>query len=83
MRPATVFAQRAVTFESDVTVSREGRSVNGKSPWDLMLVLSPQGSELTIQVEGPDAQDALDALVAMLEQSNEEEQSADTSTAPG
>jgi phosphotransferase system HPr (HPr) family protein len=71
MRPITAFAQRAAAFSSNVTVSREGRSVNGKSPWDLMLMLSPPGSELTVEVEGPDAPDALAALVALLAESNE------------
>jgi phosphocarrier protein HPr len=71
MRPITVFAQRAAAFTSSVTVSREGRTVNGKSPWDLMLMLSPPGSELTVEVQGPDAPDALAALVALLAESNE------------
>jgi phosphocarrier protein HPr len=71
MRPITAFAQRAATFTCTVTVSREGRTVNGKSPWDLMLMLSPPGSELTVEVQGPDAPDALAALVALLEESSE------------
>jgi phosphotransferase system HPr (HPr) family protein len=72
MRPITAFAQRAAAFESTVTVSREGRSVNGKSPWDLMLMLSPPGTDLTVEVDGPDAADALTALVALLEESNQQ-----------
>jgi phosphocarrier protein HPr len=71
MRPITAFAQRAAGFTSTVTVSREGRTVNGKSPWDLMTMLSPPGSELTVEVEGPDASDALAALVALLAESTE------------
>jgi phosphotransferase system HPr (HPr) family protein len=71
MRPITAFAQRAAAFASTVTVSREGRSVNGKSPWDLMLMLAPPGSELTVEVDGPDAPEALAALAALLEESNE------------
>jgi phosphotransferase system HPr (HPr) family protein len=68
MRPVTLFAQQAARFVSNVTVSRDNRSVNGKSPWDLMLMLSPPGSELTVEVEGPDAPEALAALVALLTQ---------------
>ena len=74
MRPITAFAQCAAAFVSSVTVSREGRTVNGKSPWDLMLMLSPPGSELTVEVDGPDAPDALAALVALLAESNEGEE---------
>jgi phosphocarrier protein HPr len=76
MRPITAFAQRAAGFASNVTVSREGRSANGKSPWDLMQMLSPPGSELTVEVDGPDAPDALAALVALLAESNEKGEEA-------
>lgn len=70
LRPITAFAQLADKFTCSVTVSREGRSVNGKSPWDMILMLSPPGSELTVEVEGPDATEALAALVALLGKSN-------------
>ncbi len=71
LRPLTAFAQRAAAFASSVTVSREGGGpVNGKSPWELMPMLSPPGTELTVEVDGPDAPDALAALVALLEESN-------------
>lgn len=74
MRPVTAFARRAAGFASNVTVSRDGRSANGKSPWDLMQMLSPPGCELTVEVDGPDASDALAALVAILAESTEEEE---------
>jgi phosphocarrier protein HPr len=69
LRPMAAFAQLAACFQSRVTVSREGKeSVDGKSILDLMLLAAPPGAELTVQVEGPDAQKALDALVALLQQ---------------
>jgi phosphotransferase system HPr (HPr) family protein len=82
MRPITAFAQKAATFSSSVTVTREGRTVNGKSPWDLMLMLSPPGSELTVEVDGPDAPDALAALVALLAEPTEGGEEASPTT-PG
>lgn len=66
MRPMAAFAQLAARFQSSVKVSREGQSVNGKSILDLMLLAAAQGSELTLEVAGTDAQDALDALVNLL-----------------
>ncbi len=48
-------------------VSRPGRQVNGKSILDLMLLNAPQGTELTVEVEGTDAQEALEALCAVLD----------------
>jgi phosphocarrier protein len=77
MRPLTAFAQFAARFQSTVTVSRDGRSVNGKSPWDMMTMLSPPGSTITLEVDGPDAPDAFGALVAMLTKAASEEDSPD------
>ncbi len=75
MRPMAAFAQLASRFESSVKVSREGQSVNGKSILDLMLLAAAQGSELTLEVAGPDAKAALDALVDLLKRPTEEESS--------
>jgi phosphotransferase system HPr (HPr) family protein len=75
MRPMAAFAQLAARFESSVKVSREGQSVNGKSILDLMLLAAAQGSELTLEVTGADAQSALDALVNLLKIPPEEEPS--------
>ena len=66
LRPSTAFVQLAAQFESSITVSHAGRSVNGKSIWDLLLLAAAGGSELTLEAEGPDAQQALDALTEML-----------------
>ena len=73
MRPMAAFAQLASRFQSSVKVSREGQSVNGKSILDLMLLAAAQGTELTIEVAGSDAQAALDALVNLLKKPTEEE----------
>lgn len=75
MRPMAAFAQLAARFESSVKVSREGQSVNGKSILDLMLLAAAQGSELTLEVAGADAQAALDALVNLLKSPSDEEAS--------
>src|SRR6516165_11482415 len=75
MRPMAAFAQLASRFESSVKVSREGQSVNGKSILDLMLLAAAQGTELTLEVAGPDGREALDALVKLLKTPIEEEPS--------
>jgi len=75
MRPMAAFAQLASRYDSSVKVSREGQSVNGKSILDLMLLAAAQGTELTLEVAGPDAQNALNALVQLLKKPTEEESS--------
>jgi phosphocarrier protein HPr len=66
LRPKAAFAELASRFQSNVAVHWDGRTWNGKSMWDLMLVAAPQDDEVVVEVEGPDAAEALAALVAVL-----------------
>jgi phosphocarrier protein len=50
-----------------VTVLKDGKSFNGKSPLDMMLLAAAEGTDLTVQVSGPDAPAALKRLVQVLE----------------
>lgn len=65
-RPATAFAQKAAEFQSRVTVWSGDRPANGKNAWDLIMLAAQHGSELTLELEGPDAATALDDLLAVL-----------------
>ncbi|HEV3080853.1 MAG TPA: HPr family phosphocarrier protein, partial [Gemmataceae bacterium] len=69
------FAQRAKQFQSTVTVAKNEQRVNGKSPLELMLLAAEQGTELTLEVAGPDAEDALPVLAEMLASPGIEESS--------
>ena len=74
MRPITAFAQRAAAFVCTVTVSRDDCcTVDGKSALGHAdpACCRRRGSVLTVEVQGPDAPDALAALVALLAESNE------------
>ena len=66
MRPVTAFVQRARQFDSSVTVSKDTQAVNGKSPLELMLLAAEQGTELILEVSGPDALAAMNALAEIL-----------------
>jgi len=66
MRPSAAFVETAGRFQSSVTVTLDGKAVNGKSLWDLLLLAAVPGSELTLEADGPDAADALEALAAVL-----------------
>lgn len=67
MRPKAAFAETANRFQSDIQVIWEGKSINGKSMWDLMLVGATQGAKMILEAAGPDAQEALDALAFIIE----------------
>jgi phosphocarrier protein HPr len=66
MRPATAFAERARAVQSTVSVCHDGKTVNGKSPLDMMLLVAGEGSDVTVEVHGPDAPAALRGLVELL-----------------
>jgi phosphocarrier protein len=67
MRPITAFVEMATRFQSQVLVSKEpGQRINGKSPLALLGLAAEQGTELTLEISGPDEQAALDALVEFL-----------------
>ena len=73
MRPLTVFAQKATQYQSAVTVIKEGKRVNGKSPLELMLLAAEQGTELILEVSGPDAKEAMAPLAELLAAASDDE----------
>jgi phosphotransferase system HPr (HPr) family protein len=73
MRPVTAFAELARRFQSTVTVTKDGRKVDGKSPLELLFLAAVQGSELLVEASGPDAREAVGALVELIQRPNLEE----------
>ncbi|PXX45974.1 MULTISPECIES: HPr family phosphocarrier protein [Aquitalea] len=65
-RASSKFTQLASRFKSDVGIARNGRRVNGKSIMGVMMLAAAKGSTIELDVEGPDEQEALDALVALI-----------------
>ncbi len=58
-RPAAMFVQVANKFDSRVTVVRDEEEVNGKSIMGILMLGAEKGSEILIQVEGDDAEQAI------------------------
>jgi len=71
MRPMQDFVELARHYQCSVKVSRADRTADGKSILELLSnLLSPEGSELEVEATGPDAREAVTALVALIENSN-------------
>lgn len=66
-RAAAKFVKTAEPFEARVEVVRDDLSAGGTSILGLMLLAASTGTTLTLTATGPDAQAALDALVALVE----------------
>ena len=67
MRPAMQFVECAGHYESEVLIDINGNTVNGKSIMQLTMLAAGKGTKLKIITEGPDAQEALSALVNIVE----------------
>ena len=63
---AALFIQNANSFKSQLTVSRGDNSVNAKSLLGFLSLEPPQGSQVTLTADGPDEEEALQALAGML-----------------
>jgi phosphocarrier protein len=61
-RPAMSFVELACTYESEVSVSRDAQTVDGKSIMQMMLLAATQGTEIEIVANGKDAEQAISAL---------------------
>ena len=66
-RPAELLVRLAIQFESDVAVIRDGQCVDAKSILNVLTLGAGQGTEITLQAQGVDAQDAVEALVRLIE----------------
>ena len=61
-RPAALFVKIAGKFASQISVEKDGETINGKSIMGLMMLAAAQGSKLTLTADGADAAAAVAAL---------------------
>ncbi len=66
-RAAARFVHTASRFRSRVTVSRNGKAMDGKSILGILLLAASQGVVLRVVAEGEDEAAAVDALATLVE----------------
>jgi len=66
-RPAALFVQTANKFKSTITAIHGDRKANAKSILNVLTLGADQGAELILQAEGEDAQEAIQALIDLIE----------------
>jgi len=67
-RAAARFVETASRFTAEVTVANGEESVSGKSILGLMMLAAGQGTQLALVANGPDAEEAIDALAELIAQ---------------
>ena len=66
-RPATFFIQKANEFKSSIWIEKEERRVNAKSLLGILSLGIVGGTSIRISADGADEQQAVDALVELVE----------------
>lgn len=72
-RAAAKFVQLASRFDSEVEIVKGDMTVNGKSIMGVLLLAAPRGSRLELVVDGADEEEAMAALVEVVDQKFGEE----------
>ncbi len=73
-RPAQSFVDLANRFESSVVVRKGEEAVDGKSIMQMMMLAATEGTVVELEADGPDAEQAIQALVALVDRRFDEEQ---------
>ena len=66
-RPSAQITQTASRFQCEVFIAKDGRRVNAKSIMGVMMLAAGPGSVVTVDVEGSDAEPALQAIGELIE----------------
>ena len=72
-RASAKFVKLASTFDAEVSVSRDGSTVDARSIMGLMMLAAGIGSTIEITAEGEEAEAALEALCALVANRFDEE----------
>jgi len=73
-RASAKFVKLAAAFDAEVTVTRDGTTVDARSIMGLMMLAAGLGSTIEIAAEGPEAKPALDALIELVQGRFDEDQ---------
>jgi phosphocarrier protein HPr len=65
-RAAAKFVRMATVYRSQIRVSRDGRSMDGKSIMGILLLAAGCGTKVAISADGVDEVEAVDALVRLV-----------------
>lgn len=66
-RPAAMFVRLASNFSSKIYIEKQNAKINGKSIMGIMMLALTKGSAIRIIADGPDEEEALKALIELVE----------------
>lgn len=64
-RPASLLVQEATRFQSEIQLIKDGAAADAKSIMSIMMLAASKGTKISLNVNGPDEQDAFDAVATL------------------
>jgi phosphocarrier protein len=65
-RASAKLTQLASKYQCEVSMVRNGRRVNAKSIMGVMMLAAGKGATVTLETDGPDEAEAIDALAKLV-----------------
>ena len=65
MRGASSICQLVQGFQSKIEIVKDGQRVSATDALEIVLLVAECGTQLELEAEGPDAEEAVDALVKL------------------
>lgn len=72
-RPAAMIVQTASRYDSQIMLGKDSEEINAKSIMGIITLGAGYDTVLTLKVEGPDEQEAADAVATLFENRFQEE----------
>jgi phosphocarrier protein len=66
-RAATKLVQTASKFPCEITVTKDGHEVNGKSIMGVLMLVASKGTTVVLRAKGERAQEAVNAIAALID----------------
>ena len=66
-RASAKFVSTAARYQSCIEVCKDAQAINGKSIMGVMMLAAPQGTELTLSIDGPDEHEMETALLKLID----------------
>jgi phosphocarrier protein HPr len=71
-RAAVKFVQLASKYKSEIKVAKDDQEANGKSIMGLLTLVAAFGMEIQVKAAGPDAEEAVAAIAALVDRGFDE-----------
>jgi len=66
-RAATKLVQLASKYPCELTLTKDGHEVNGKSIMGVLMLVASKGSTVTLKAKGDKAAEAIDAIAKLID----------------